>query len=94
MIDKIIHEPARLKIMIVLLTVQSCDFTFLLRQTSLTRGNLSTHLRKIEQAGYISITKKFVEKVPSTMISLTSAGRKALRVYRCEMHDMLAQMEV
>lgn len=94
MIDKIIHEPARLKIMIVLLTVQSCDFTFLLRQTSLTRGNLSTHLRKIEQAGYISITKKFVEKVPCTMISLTSAGRKALRVYRREMHDMLAQMEV
>lgn len=94
MIDKIIHEPARLKIMIVLLTVQSCDFTFLQRQTDLTRGNLSTHLKKIEQAGYISIAKKFVEKVPCTMISLTRAGRKALRVYRRKMQDMLAQMNV
>ena len=65
-LDRNIHAPARLKIMACLAVVEEADFTFLLRQTGLTRGNLSPNLRKLEQAGYLAIRKGFVPDLPAS----------------------------
>lgn len=88
-IDPLIHAPTRLKILAYLSVVESADFTFLMRQTGLTRGNLSVNLRKLEEAGYVSITKEFVDRVPRTLIRLTSEGRLAIRSYRENMQNVL-----
>lgn len=80
-IDRVVHEPARLLILSYLYVVESADFLFLLRQTNLTKGNLSSHLMKLEKAGYVNIEKKFVEKIPRTLLSLTKEGRKAFHEY-------------
>ena len=84
-IDKIIHEPARLNIMAHLYVVESADFLFLMRQTNLTFGNLSSHMSKLESAGYIEIRKEFIGKKPHTMIFLTEQGRVAFEEYRKKM---------
>ncbi|MHB1293771.1 MAG: winged helix-turn-helix domain-containing protein [Anaerolineae bacterium] len=81
-VDRVIHEPSRLVIMAILYTAESADFTFLLRETGLTRGNLSAHLTKLEEAGYVEITKTFRGKVPQTLCCLSEAGREAFRAYR------------
>ncbi len=70
-IDRTIHEPARLMIVAMLYVVQSADFLFLLRQTGLTKGNLSSHLGKLEVAGYVDVTKEFVGKIPRSLLRLT-----------------------
>jgi DNA-binding MarR family transcriptional regulator len=80
-IDKLIHEPARLKILAQLYVVESVDFLFLMNQTGLTQGNVSGHLLKLEDAEYVAIEKGFVGKRPQTMISLTSKGRRAFKKY-------------
>lgn len=80
-IDKLIHEPARLKILAQLYVVESADFIFLMRQTGLTQGNLSGHLNKLEDAEYVEIEKGYVGKRPRTMISLTKKGREAFKKY-------------
>jgi DNA-binding transcriptional ArsR family regulator len=80
-IDRVVHEPARLLILSYLYVVESADFLFLLRQTSLTKGNLSSHLMKLEKSGYVDIEKKFIKKIPCTMLSLTKEGRKAFHEY-------------
>ncbi len=82
-IDRTIHAPARLSILACLAAVKTGDFTFLLHQTGLTRGNLSVNLGKLEEAGYVAIKKEFVEKIPRTLIRLTAKGRNALKAY-CE----------
>jgi len=81
-IDRLIHEPNRLMIMAQLYVVQSADFTFLLHQTGMTPGNLSAHLSKLEDAGYIEITKEFIERKPHTALALTKKGRAAFKQYR------------
>lgn len=91
-IDRIIHEPARLMILALLYVVESGDFTFLLRQTGLTWGNLSSHLSKLEEAGYVEIEKEFRGKKPHTMLHLTEAGRSAFREYRQSMKQVLDSM--
>ncbi len=80
-IDRIIHEPARLMILALLYVVESGDFTFLMRQTGLTWGNLSSHMSKLEAAGYIEVEKEFVDRKPRTMLRLTGEGRAAFREY-------------
>ena len=80
-IDKIIHEPARLKLLAQLYVVASADFIFLMRQTCLTQGNVSGHLNKLEGAGYVEIEKGYAGKRPQTMISLTKKGRGAFKKY-------------
>ncbi len=87
-IDKIIHEPARLMIMAHLSVVESADFLFLQRQTGLTWGNLSSHLSKLEAAGYVNVEKEFVDKKPHTMLHLTKKGRKAFQEYRQTMKQV------
>jgi len=81
-IDKLIHEPARLLIMSYLYVVESADFIFLMRQTGLTWGNLSSHMSKLEDAGYLEVEKEFVDKKPHTMLHLTDVGREAFENYR------------
>ena len=91
-IDKIIHEPARLMIMANLYVVESADFTFLMGQTRLTWGNLSSHLSKLEKAGYVVVEKSFIGKKPHTMLHLTEDGRSAFRDYRQKMQQVLAEI--
>ena len=76
LLDRLIHEPARLAIMTVLSSVKSADFVFLQRTTGLTKGNLSSHLTKLEEAGLVQIEKRFVMKKPNTNVELTAEGRK------------------
>lgn len=80
-IDKLIHEPARLKILAQLYVVESADFIFLMRQTELTQGNVSGHLKKLEDAEYVEIKKGYVGKRPQTIISFTKKGRAAFKKY-------------
>jgi len=91
-IDRLIHEPARLAILSVLRAFETADFLFLLKQTELSRGNLSSHLSKLEAAGYVDITKEFVAKVPRTLIRLTDSGRRAVATYRARMNRVLASL--
>ena len=63
-VDRVIHEPARLMIVAILYAVDSADFLYLLRETGLTKGNLSAHLSRLEEAGYIEIEKRFRGKIP------------------------------
>jgi DNA-binding MarR family transcriptional regulator len=88
-IDRMIHEPARLMIMAYLYVVESADFLFLMRQTGLTPGNLSSHTSKLEAAGYVEIVKEFVDRKPHTMLRLTEAGRDAFQEYRESMMQVL-----
>jgi DNA-binding MarR family transcriptional regulator len=91
-IDRVIHEPARLLILAYLSVVESADFLFLMNQTTLTRGNLSSHLSKLEDAGYVEIKKEFVEKIPRTLLCLTKEGRKAFLEYRRNMKQVLESL--
>ncbi|MCJ7625324.1 MAG: transcriptional regulator [Anaerolineaceae bacterium] len=91
-IDRLIHEPARLMIMAVLYVVESGDFTFLMRQTGLTWGNLSSHMSKLEEAGYIVVEKEFLDKKPHTMLRLTGQGRAAFQDYRMRMQQVFADL--
>ena len=88
-VDKVIHEPARLMIVIYLYVVESADFIFLMNQTGLTRGNLSSHIGKLEKAGYAEVEKQFVNKKPRTLLRLTKQGRKAFRNYKNSMKRVL-----
>ncbi len=80
-LDRLIHEPGRLAILTVLSSARTADFVFLLRSTGLTRGNLSSHLTKLEEAGLIAIEKRFVRKKPNTRVSLTAVGRKRIATH-------------
>ncbi len=80
-LDRLIHEPARLSIMALLYVIESADFTFLMNQTSLTWGNLSTHMSKLEEAGYLEVEKSFKGRRPNTTLRLTSQGRTAFHLY-------------
>ncbi len=88
-IDKVIHEPARLMIMANLFVVESADFTFLMNQTGLTWGNLSSHMSKLEKVGYIAVEKTFVGRRPYTMLHLTEDGRSAFQDYRRTLQQVL-----
>ncbi len=88
-IDKIIHEPARFLILAHLFVLESADFLFLINQTGMTQGNLSSHLSKLEKAGYIEITKEFVGKRPHTILKITPEGRKSFQDYKSTMKNAL-----
>jgi DNA-binding transcriptional ArsR family regulator len=88
-LDRVIHEPARLLIVTILNTVARADFLFLQRETGLTKGNLSAHLSKLEEAGYVQIEKTFKGKLPLTVCKLTAAGKKAVTQYRQQLRDFM-----
>lgn len=77
-LDKLLHEPARLAIMTALANCKSADFTFLQSLTGLSKGNLSSHLSKLEEAELVLIEKSFVGKIPNTNISLTESGKNEI----------------
>jgi len=87
-IDRLVHEPARLAVMAVLYVLESADFTFLMNQTGLTWGNLSAHLSKLEEGGYIQVEKTFKGKRPNTILQLTPQGRKAFQTYATKMKQV------
>ena len=91
-IDRTLHAPARLMIMAVLSVIESAEFLFIMRQTGLTRGNLSSHLSKLEASGYVEVKKEFVDKIPRTLLRLTDKGQKAIQTYRQNMLQVLERI--
>ncbi len=81
-VDRMIHEPARLMVLSILAGAASVEFRFVLELTGLTKGNLSSHMAKLEGAGLVTVDKSFRGKVPVTTLSMTDAGRTSLRTYR------------
>jgi DNA-binding transcriptional ArsR family regulator len=81
-VDRVIHEPARLVIVAILDAVDTADFLYLQRETELTKGNLSSHLAKLEEAGYVRIEKTYRGRIPLTLCKLSDAGRRAFEAYR------------
>lgn len=77
-LDRLIHEPGRLAILTVLSSVRDADFVFLQRATGLTKGNLSSHLAKLEDAGLVEVEKRFVGRKPNTKLALTGEGRERI----------------
>jgi DNA-binding MarR family transcriptional regulator len=91
-IDRLVHEPARLMILANLYVLESADFVFLMNQVGLTWGNLSAHLAKLEEAGYLEIEKSFKGKRPNTLLRLTGQGRVAFREYTQKMKRVFNQI--
>lgn len=91
-VDRLIHEPARYAVMALLYVVERAEYLFVLNQTRMTSGNLTAHVAKLDQAGYLSVQKKFVHKKPKTFLRLTPRGRKAFDDYRREMKERLETM--
>jgi DNA-binding MarR family transcriptional regulator len=91
-IDRVIHEPARLLVVAHLYVVESADYVFLMQNTDLTWGNLSSHLSKLEEAGYVEMVKDFVDRKPHTMVKLTDAGRSAFDAYRRQMRQLFEDL--
>src|ERR1035437_8551027 len=81
-LDRVIHEPGRMMIFMLLGRVKECDFLYLLHETEMNKGNLSSHLSRLEEAGYIEIEKTYRGKVPQTLLRLTRSGRVAFSQYR------------
>jgi DNA-binding MarR family transcriptional regulator len=89
-LDRVIHEPARLLLVALLSAVESADFLFLLKESRLTKGNLSVHLTRLEEAGYLTVRKSFRGKIPHTEFRLTPKGRAAFDEYRKQMGSIMA----
>lgn len=88
-VDPMIHEPARLIVVALLAGAKEADFLFLQRESGLTKGNLSSHLAKLEAAEYVEIEKTFRGRIPMTIARLTAKGRKAFEGYRKAMNGLL-----
>jgi DNA-binding MarR family transcriptional regulator len=93
-LDRLVHEPARLAVMALLYVVESADFIFLMNQTGLSWGNLSAHLSKLEEAGYLEVEKSFKGRRPNTTLRLTGQGREVFREYARKMKQVLADLPV
>jgi len=88
-LDRVIHEPARLLIVALLAGVKEADFLWVLRESALTKGNLSSHLAKLEEAGYVELEKTYKGKIPLTLLRLTRQGRAALETYKKSLDGLL-----
>jgi DNA-binding MarR family transcriptional regulator len=91
-LDRIIHEPARLALMALLYSADEADFLFLLRESGLTKGNMQSHLARLEESDYVAIEKSFVSKIQHTVCRLTPLGRLAFKRYRKELKRLAAQL--
>lgn len=87
--DRLVHEPARLVLVANLSVVDEADFVFLSKQTGLTPGNISSHMAKLEEAGYVEVRKEFVGRKPRTIYRLTSSGRDAFARHRAQLKEVL-----
>jgi DNA-binding MarR family transcriptional regulator len=88
-LDPLVHAPARLMVMTYLYVVDRIDYVYLHRVTGLSWGNLSKHLSKLEDAGYLETEKTFQDKKPNTSIKLTDKGRKAYQEYKDSIQEVL-----
>lgn len=88
-VDRLIHEPVRYNVMALLYVVERAEYLFVLNQTKVTSGNLTAHVAKLENAGYLAIEKKFVNKKPKTFLKITAHGQEAFDDYRSEMKKRL-----
>ncbi len=89
-LNRLVHEPARLAILVALSACDKADFLFLVNITGLTKGNLSSHLSKLEQGGLVEIEKKFEGKTPVTYAKLTLEGKDALKEYLASVDEVRA----
>jgi DNA-binding HxlR family transcriptional regulator len=89
-LDRVIHEPARLLLVALLSSAESADFLFLLKESRLTKGNLSVQLSRLEDAGYVEIEKTFRGNIPHTEYRLTKKGRAAFDQYRKSLNSILS----
>jgi DNA-binding MarR family transcriptional regulator len=92
-LNRLIHEPARLRLVTLLYVVDEADFVYLSTQTGLTAGNISSHMTKLESAGYVEIDKTFADKKPRTVYRLTKTGRRAVDQYRATIDEMLSGLD-
>jgi DNA-binding transcriptional ArsR family regulator len=90
-VDRLIHEPARLLLVALLAGLKEADFLYLLRESGLTKGNLSSHLAKLEEAGYVEVEKTYRGKIPLTLLRLTRPGRAAFDGYKKQMNGLLSK---
>ena len=88
-LDRLVHEPARLLVMASLYVVESADYTFLMRQADISWGNLSAHISKLEEAGYVEVEKTYRGKRPYTLLRMSTQGRQAFRQYIERMKGIL-----
>jgi DNA-binding MarR family transcriptional regulator len=91
-VDRLVHEPARLAIMTQLQPVERADFLFLQRTTGLTKGNLSSHIARLEGAGYVTVEKTYRGKTPLTLVGLTPVGREAFDRYRAQLREIVRRL--
>jgi DNA-binding PadR family transcriptional regulator len=91
-VDRVVHEPGRLMVLACLSVVTRADYLYVMRETGLSQGNLSSHLAKLAAAGYVSVEKTFVGKMPRTVLQMTDEGRAALRAYRDQLIGVLSQL--
>jgi len=87
-LDRRVHDPARLSILTALSACERADFLFLQRITGLTKGNLSSHLSKLEEAGLVETEKRFVNKKTQTLVRLSGDGRETIEGYWQEMQEL------
>lgn len=92
-LDRLIHEPARLRLLTQLYVVDEADFLYLSDRTGLTAGNISSHMSRLERAGYVAVEKGFAGRRPRTVYSLTMEGRSALEAYRATMDGLFSGIE-
>ena len=88
-LDRVIHEPGRLMIVALLFAVDSCDFLYLQHETEMNKGTLSSHLSRLEEAGYVEVEKTYRGKIPQTLLRLTEDGREAFQKYRKKLRKAL-----
>ncbi|MCG8436016.1 MAG: transcriptional regulator [Gammaproteobacteria bacterium] len=89
-LDDIIHSRIRLAVMAVLASLKHADFSFLKAKVNATDGNLSVHLRKLEEAEYIKVDKRFIERKPVSQYQLTKKGREAFKVYIDRLESLIS----
>ena len=87
-LDRRVHDPARLSILTALSACERADFLFLQRITGLTKGNLSSHLSKLEETGLVETEKRFVNKKTQTLVRLTGEGRETIESYWKEIQEL------
>jgi len=88
-LDRVIHEPARLLVVALLAGVKEADFLWVLRESALTKGNLSSHIAKLEEAGYVEVEKTYKGRIPLTLLRLTRQGRSAFERYKKTLNGVL-----
>jgi DNA-binding HxlR family transcriptional regulator len=90
-LNPVIHGKLRLALLSLLTTVEEAEFTWLRARTGSTDGNLGAQLAKLEEAGYVAVEKKFVQRKPQTLYRMTEGGRKALTEYVQALKQLLGE---